>query len=380
MILLYSSASYGQDSDITDSTFNHWSLDAGIGLSSPYNKISGGYESPTLGSFSGRIGARYMLNEYFGLQSDFGYNSFRNKNATPNFSANEYSINIQGVINLGRLLRFEEWTKTFNLLAHAGVGAGIVDYDSRNFNDKVGNTIMGFTGQIKMSPRFALNIDGSAFSNAKQSLTIDGATSSRNKLAFIFSETIGISYYFGKKKTHADWHIRKSHNDVLNARIAQLNTEIKQKDDINQQIKNKIKILNKKIDAIHNQVKLQTARKDIKDIEGKLISNGYVNVYFDFASTKIDKTAYDAIELLKTYMMKHPDVKINLMGYTDVIGPEKFNKKLSRLRSQTVAKVLIDAGIDESRIHAEGKGEDTNIPKNAPDALQLARRVSVNFQ
>ncbi len=68
------------------------------------------------------------------------------------------------------------------------------------------------------------------------------------------------------------------------------------------------------------------------------------------------------------------------MGYTDVIGPEKFNKKLSRLRSQTVAKVLIDAGIDESRIHAEGKGEDTNIPKNAPDALQLARRVSVNFQ
>ena len=228
-----------------------------------------------------------------------------------------------------------------------------------------------------MSPRFALNIDGSAFSNAKQSLTFDGATSSRNKLAFIFSETIGISYYFGKKKTHADWHIRKSHNDVLDARIAQLNTEIKQKNDINQQIKNNIKILNKKIDAIHNQVKLQTARKDI---EGKLISNGYVNVYFDFGSTKIDKTAYDAIELLKIYMMKHPDVKINLMGYTDVIGPEKFNEKLSRLRSQTVAKVLIDAGIDKSRIHAEGKGEDTNIPKNSPDALQLARRVSVSFQ
>lgn len=380
--LLYSSysASYGQNSDITDSTFNHWSLDAGIGSSMPYNKVSSGYKLPSLGSLGGTIGIRYMLNEYFGLRGDFGYNSFRNRNSTPHFSANEYRIALQGVINFGHLLHFEEWTKTLNLLAHAGVGAGIVEYNSRNFNDKVGNTIMGFTGQVKISPRFTLNIDGSVFTNAKQSLAFDGAASSRNKLAFVFSETIGISYYFGKKKTHADWHIRKSHNDVLEARITQLKSEVKQKNEIAQRIQDKVESMNKKIDNLHEQIQVPVSPNYNENIEAQLIRDGYADIYFDFGSAKIDKTAYNAINLLKNYMMKHPEVKINLAGYADKTGPKKYNRKLSKLRSQAVAKTLIEAGIDNSRIHAEGKGEDTHIITNSPQALQSARRVSVSFQ
>jgi OmpA-OmpF porin, OOP family len=69
-----------------------------------------------------------------------------------------------------------------------------------------------------------------------------------------------------------------------------------------------------------------------------------------------------AIDALKRY----PDIKVELDGYTDSIGTDAYNQKLSERRAQIVYGYLTSHGIDASRITAvKGFGESNPIDTNA---------------
>ena len=67
---------------------------------------------------------------------------------------------------------------------------------------------------------------------------------------------------------------------------------------------------------------------------------------------------------------------VDLLGYADERGTEEYNLKLSQKRADAVAKMLADAGVDPSRLNAQGKGEDISLDKTTPEAYQLGRRVT----
>jgi OOP family OmpA-OmpF porin len=54
------------------------------------------------------------------------------------------------------------------------------------------------------------------------------------------------------------------------------------------------------------------------------------------------------------------------VGYTDRIGPEKYNLNLSQRRSQAVKDYLVSKGIEPNRVYTEGKGM-ANPVKQCPD-------------
>ena len=106
--------------------YNKWSLEGGIGVTNPYNYFSPGYDTRDLNFFGAELGVRHMLNEFFGLKLNVGYDKFSEGRDSPEFKTDMFTLSFEGVANLGRMMKFQSWTKTFNLLGHAGVGVEVV--------------------------------------------------------------------------------------------------------------------------------------------------------------------------------------------------------------------------------------------------------------
>ena len=67
---------------------------------------------------------------------------------------------------------------------------------------------------------------------------------------------------------------------------------------------------------------------------------------------------------------------VAVVGHTDTSGVERFNKKLSKQRAQSVFDYLVSNGIDASRLTAVGQGESSPIASNkTQEGMALNRRV-----
>jgi outer membrane protein OmpA-like peptidoglycan-associated protein len=86
---------------------------------------------------------------------------------------------------------------------------------------------------------------------------------------------------------------------------------------------------------------------------------------------------YDAAKA----MLKNPDMKVTIEGYTDNIGSESYNQKLSEKRANTVKNYLTSKGIDSGRITVSGKGESNPVADNGTaDGRAMNRRIEFKMQ
>lgn len=103
---------------------------------------------------------------------------------------------------------------------------------------------------------------------------------------------------------------------------------------------------------------------------------------FKFGTSEIvpesRKEVDNIIQILKAY----PKVKIKVGGYTDKVGDEAANKKLSGERAAAVAAALKDAGVGAQVEGAEGYGSEfAKYPADAPEVDRIKdRRVSVSVR
>lgn len=103
---------------------------------------------------------------------------------------------------------------------------------------------------------------------------------------------------------------------------------------------------------------------------------------FTFGTAEIvpesKKQLNNIVEILKAY----PKAKIKLGGYTDKVGDEAANKKLSGERASAVAAALKEAGVGAQVTGAEGYGSQfAKYPADAPEQDRLKdRRVSVSVR
>lgn len=112
-------------------------------------------------------------------------------------------------------------------------------------------------------------------------------------------------------------------------------------------------------------------------------------VLFDFDKATLKDEGKNILDTEITEKMKaHPEVELVLItGHTDRIGTDSYNQKLSERRANQVKKYLTSQGIEESRLHAVGKGEKEPVVdckgvygKKAIDCLQPNRRVVVEVE
>lgn len=372
--------------------YNKWSIDVNGGVNKPTLGLASGYATTTPSFWTANGGVRYMFNNKFGLRLGGGYDSFENSDKSAKFESTLWNVNLQGVANLGRVLSFETWTKDLGLLAHAGAGYGQLKSDLLPKADQIVFVTAGLTPQLRISNRVTLLGDASVYFNAKQNRTFDtyGVTNRRGFQAINFTGTLGLQIALGKQSVHADWYAESAKINELNDRLAKtekdlaaLNDKLANKadkmvDENNNNIPDEIEsFLNQKYGNLANAAANNYATGDVAR---ELIEKGYINVYFDFNSSNPQKSSLWAADFVANYLKQNPSVTVNVIAYADEIGGENYNQTLSDKRANVVKQLIIDRGIDASKLTSGGKGEDATVNKNSKNARQLARRATFELK
>jgi OOP family OmpA-OmpF porin len=77
-------------------------------------------------------------------------------------------------------------------------------------------------------------------------------------------------------------------------------------------------------------------------------------------------------------MEAYPNLKIEVNGYTDALGSESGNLKLSQKRAKSVRDYLTSKGVAIDRIKAQGFGEQNPVADNGtPEGRQKNRRIEI---
>jgi OOP family OmpA-OmpF porin len=103
-------------------------------------------------------------------------------------------------------------------------------------------------------------------------------------------------------------------------------------------------------------------------------ANAYIpSVFFAFNSATVTAANYERLAVIAKVMKSNPDMKVKVVGYTDKIGSEEYNKNLSMRRAQAVVKALNQTfGIAEGRFSTEAEGESNPLAENRNDVNRRA--------
>ena len=105
-------------------------------------------------------------------------------------------------------------------------------------------------------------------------------------------------------------------------------------------------------------------------------------VNFEMASaTELLPGSEVQLDNLVAILKAYPDAKIKIGGYTDKVGNEANNKKLSKERADYIKKWLADKGVGSQVTETEGYGsEQAEVAADASDAARASdRRMAIRF-
>lgn len=276
------------------------------------------------------LGGRYMLNNKFGVRVSAAYTESLE---------NYYSGNIQGIVNVGRVLNFDDFTKVYTILV--GVG-GDYTYLHKVHNPKIfrENSNFHLTASIdnlvKLNKKLAL----------KASLNIVTGINDINQSDFYTTNSyginLGVSYTIGDKD-HIDWQVKDTDPIIIDSTKT---------------------IIEKPV--INNYI--------TKTEDCNCSQNEYV--FFDNDKSKIKSTGLNAITKIVNYLKANPDKNVILIGYASNTKntTADYDNALSEQRAQVIFDKLLELGIPANKITLQFHGKDL---EKANTSFDFARRVEL---
>lgn len=401
--------------------FNTWSLEINAGMNNAITPFGEGYSASNESKFFSSsfnhfdLGVRYMITSKFGLKLDLANDKISNASGSSSlpFETQQYRIGFQGVINAGRLMGFDEFTKTIGLLIHSGVQISLLSPKAginKGETEKNGGVMLGITPQIKLSNCLVLTADFTILSNVRQHFSWDGSISkqSNNLNGQMYNTALGITYFFGKKANHADWVIPINNDEKVNEIIKRIDSVEELMSDSDRDgvvdhldaqnntptgvfVDTKGRFLDVNNNGTPDDLESIKGVKQLTDEESisnsgisgdyalkSLVESGSVNIYFDINEDIPNSGSTNSISQIIEYLKQFPSSKITLLGFTDVRGDKKLNLELSERRADKVKKIFIDSGVDINRIYTNPQGVDKNSP-SSKTGFELSRRVSIQI-
>lgn len=102
------------------------------------------------------------------------------------------------------------------------------------------------------------------------------------------------------------------------------------------------------------------------------------NVFYEFDSWNLKKESVSELDKLYKLLYENTGINIEIGGYTDSIGTESYNLKLSEKRALSVVNYLVDKGIKRERLTFRGYGAASPVGDNiTEDGRKLNRRTEV---
>ena len=132
------------------------------------------------------------------------------------------------------------------------------------------------------------------------------------------------------------------------------------------------------LDARDAQIKQLRGLNAKQTERGTLVTFG--DVLFDFDQASLKANSRDSITTLANYLIKNPDRKVIVEGYTDSKGSAAYNQGLSERRANAVKNALVRSRVDPSRVVAQGYGKEYPVASNATNSGRAQnRRVEVTI-
>jgi len=133
---------------------------------------------------------------------------------------------------------------------------------------------------------------------------------------------------------------------------------------------------------------LQNVPLCIDTIEEKnmvIKAENVVTVYFDFDKSDLKERGIALLDSVSKVLAENIATTVQVSGYTDGLGSDAYNKKLSDRRARTCADYLISKGVDVTRISFESFGACCPVEmekingRDNPDGRSKNRRAMINI-
>lgn len=102
-------------------------------------------------------------------------------------------------------------------------------------------------------------------------------------------------------------------------------------------------------------------------------------VHFRFNHSDLTAGGKDTVAAIARTLVAHPEVNVDVVGYTDSInGPGTYNRQLALRRATTVRNLLVAEGVEASRMTIKSRSLRDPIADNGTAAGRaMNRRVEV---
>jgi OOP family OmpA-OmpF porin len=122
---------------------------------------------------------------------------------------------------------------------------------------------------------------------------------------------------------------------------------------------------------------VQEVSADVTAMKDELNKSGHVAMYGIHFETGGSMIMPDSIHLMgevAKMLQQNPDIKVNVEGHTDNVGPAASNQELSEARAQTVMTWLTAHGVASSRLNAKGWGQAKPVADNSTEEGRAKNR------
>jgi outer membrane protein OmpA-like peptidoglycan-associated protein len=98
------------------------------------------------------------------------------------------------------------------------------------------------------------------------------------------------------------------------------------------------------------------------------------DVLFDFNKYTLKPEAREKLAKVSGILLAYPNLKLQVEGYTDNIGSDEYNQKLSEERADGVREYLVSQSVADQNVTAQGFGKRDPVADNSTDSGRAQNR------
>ena len=280
------------------------------------------------------------------------------------------NFHFDAMFNLSNLFCGYREERIWNVIAY--VGAGWAGREAMNHEKGTGRMTSGdITGSLsanyglinkfRVSKHWDINLElaGAFFRNG-----FSGVTGSSGH-DMMWSANVGVAYKFNKVGWEPATDV-PALQAIYAAALAELASDLQDAQAENNKLKNDYKALKNDYDKLNNAYNELKNKPNFLDVKE--------SIFFAFGSSKIASKKEQMNIEAYAKAAAEAGVKLRVVGYTDVIGTDEYNKGLAADRANAVVEVLKAAGVQDVEVVVVGESEEySNKYLNRRAVIEVAK-------